>query len=252
MTERELEILVNFHKEGERLGPGSDQSTEQALDLTGIDLNKSLKIADLGCGTGAQTMVLAKKTKGQITAVDVFPEFLRKIETRALQNRLFDNIKTLACSMDNLPFKKHSFDLIWSEGAIYIMGFEKGINEWRQYIKPGGIFAVSEISWITDERPDEIHKYWNKAYPEMDSISNKLSLLEKNGYKPLAHFELPESCWIENYYNSIEKRLPAFKRKHPKNKDVDSFIMNELEEIKLYKTYKDYYSYVFYIARKDS
>ena len=250
MTVKEFEILVEFHKDGNRQGPGSDQITELALKSTGLDLKKKLNVADIGCGTGAQTLVLANKINGQITAIDIFPKFLQKLETRALENRLFDKIKTLACSMDNLPFNKHTFDLIWSEGAIYIMGFEKGIKEWRQFLKPGGVLAVSEISWITDERPREIQEYWKHAYTGIDGISNKLQILKDNGYNPLTHFVLPESCWIDNYYASIEKRLPDFKRKHPKDTDVDAFIINEQKEIQLYKTYKNYYGYVFYIAQK--
>jgi len=250
MTDRELEILVDFHKDGQRQGPGSDKITEQALKLTEIDLNRSLKVADIGCGSGAQTMILAKMIIGEITAIDLFPEFLEKLDIRALQNKLHKKIKTVACSMDQLPFQEQELDLIWSEGAIYIMGFEKGLKEWRKYLKTGGVLAVSEISWITDNRPNEIQKYWDQAYPEMDSIPNKLSQLKKNGYTPLAHFVLPQACWLDNYYDPIEERLPNIKRKNPKNKDVDAFIIQEQEEIRLYKKYKEYYSYVFYIARK--
>ena len=46
--------------------------------------------------------------------------------------------------MDNLPFQNEELDLIWSEGAIYNIGFERGMNEWNKYLKKGGFIAVSE------------------------------------------------------------------------------------------------------------
>ena len=39
----------------------------------------------------------------------------------------------LAASMEDLPFESSYFDLIWSEGAIYNIGFEKGIKTWKPF-----------------------------------------------------------------------------------------------------------------------
>ena len=114
------------------------------------------KIADIGCGTGGQAMVLAQNTQGTITGLDIFPGFIEKFNANAKKLGLQNRVKGIVGSMDNLPFQNEEFDLIWSEGAIYNIGFDRGINEWRRFLKKGGCIAVSEASWLTEKRPAEI------------------------------------------------------------------------------------------------
>lgn len=246
----EIELLVDFHKNAERQGPGSSFETIKALNLTGVDKNETLKIADIGCGSGSQTIALAQNTNGQITAVDLFPEFLEKLNSKAKKLGLNNKITTLKKSMEDLPFDNEEFDIIWSEGAIYNMGFKTGIKEWKNYIKKGGYLAVSEITWITNSRPDEIEEHWNNEYPEIDTASNKIKILEQNGFTPVGYFILPESSWIDNYYQPIEKRINDFLKKHHNSEIAKSIVDGEKEEIKKYKKYKNYFSYGFYIAKK--
>lgn len=246
----ELELLIDFHKEAKRQGPGSTADTLKALDLIEISKNKALKIADIGCGSGAQTITLAQNIKGQITAVDLFPEFLKKLDLKAEKKGLKNKIKTLKKSMDDLDFEKEEFDIIWSEGAIYIMGFEAGIKSWKKFLKPGGYLAVSEITWLSNSRPAEIEEYWQSEYPEIDTAANKFKILEKNGFSPVGYFVLPQSSWLDNYYSPIEARFEDFLKKHNNSKKAEKIVESTKEEIRLYKKYKEYLSYGFYIAKK--
>jgi len=246
----EMELLVDFHKDANRQGPGSSSETKKALSLIDFGKSNNLNVADIGCGTGAQTITIAENINGYITAVDLFPEFLEQLEIKAKDRGLHHRINTKACSMDNLPFADEEFDLIWSEGAIYILGFEKGVQEWRRFLKGKGFLAVTEISWITDSRPKEVEDYWLKEYPQIDTISNKIEQLESNGYYPTAHFILPEYCWIDNYYRPMQERIPDFLAKHKNSQPVRELMEAEKEEIRIYEKYKEYYSYVFYIAQK--
>jgi len=250
MSEQEMQLLVELHKDNERQGPGGEAETRKAFQLTGIDPNAPVKIADIGCGTGSQTITLARHTNAHITAVDIFPVFLEQLEQKVVQSGFSERINIVNASMDKLPFSEQEFDLIWSEGAIYIMGFEKGLRYWHKFLKPGGVIGVSEISWITDERPEELEQYWKAAYPEIDTIKNKLQVLEQSGYQALAHFVLPEHCWLENYYYPLEKRFSALMQKYAGDEAAINFLEQERQEIAHYKKYKSYYSYVFYIAKK--
>ena len=140
-----LELILEYHKGNERQGPGSEEATLKALSFIPY-LNEKTKILDIGCGSGGQTITLAKNTTAQITAVDMFPQFLETLMKNAEENNLIGRIVAEEMLMESLTFKENSFDVIWSEGAIYNIGFEKGLSLWRKYLKDNGYIAVSEIS----------------------------------------------------------------------------------------------------------
>lgn len=246
----DYQLLIDLHKSANRQGPGGDLETEKALDLSMIDRSKPLKIADIGCGTGASTLLLARLLKAQITAVDFLQDFLQILEARAENSGLSEKITPLCCSMDNLPFEDAEYDVIWSEGAIYNIGFERGVKDWNRYLKAGGLLVVSEITWITASRPLELQKYWDSEYPEIDLASSKMSVLEKNGYSPIGYFVLPEHCWLDNYYQPMQDSFKAFLNRNGNSEEARAIVEAENQEIELYKKYRTYYSYGVYVARK--
>ena len=246
----ELELLIDFYKNTKRQGPGSYLDTIQALNFMNINKDQELKIADIGCGSGGQTITLAQNIKGQITAIDLFPDFLEELNIKSAELGLQDRIKTITKSMEELPFDNDELDIIWSEGAIYNIGFEAGIKNWKKHLKSGGYLGVSEITWITNSRPKEIEDFWNAEYPEIDTASDKIKLLEGNGYSPVGYFVLSQTSWLENFYNPMEKRCSAFLEKHNNSEMARNVVEGHKEEIRNYKKYKDYYSYGFYIAKK--
>jgi len=152
--------------------------------------------------------------------------------------------------MDALPFGEAEFDAIWSEGAIYTIGFEKGVGLWRPHLKPGGILAVSELTWLTRERPRELQAHWEREYSEVATASAKLAILEQNGYSPVGYFVLPETCWLDNYYRPTEQRFAGFLEAHGDSEAARAVVDAERHEIALYERYKDYVGYGYYIARK--
>ena len=246
----ELELLIDFHKDADRQGPGSTADTLKALSFIDLPREKPLKVADIGCGTGAQTITLARQIAGHITAVDLFPEFLDQLNRRAQELGVQDKITTLEKSMDDLSFGTEEFDIIWSEGAIYNMGFAAGIRQWKPFLKPGGYLAVSEITWLTNRRPAEIEAHWNREYPEIDTAAGKMKVLEEHGFSPVGYFILPPASWIENYYRPMEARFAAFLDKHEHSEMAQAQVEADRDEIEKYQRFKDYFSYGFYVAQK--
>ncbi len=246
----DYQLLIDLHKRANRQGPGGDAETEKALGLAMIDRAGPLKIADVGSGTGASTLVLARLLDARITAVDFLQDFLDVLKERAEGMGVSEKVTTLCCSMDNLPFQDEEYDIIWSEGAIYNIGFEKGVKDWNRYLKAGGRLVVSEITWITDSRPSELQKYWEGEYPEIDVASSKMGVLEKNGYSPIGYFILPEHCWLENYYRPMQNSFTGFLNRNGNSGGAHAVVEVENREIELYEKYKSYYSYGVYIARK--
>jgi SAM-dependent methyltransferase len=243
-------LLIDLHSGAARLGPGGDAETERAVDLAGLDRSAPLKIADIGCGTGASTLLLARLLSARITAVDLMPEFLRTLEDRAADLGLSSRIATLACAMDDLPFEAEEFDVIWSEGAIYNMGFAKGVEEWNRYLKVGGLLVVSELIWRTSTRPAELQAFWDGEYPGIGPASAKIRTLEESGYSPVGHFVLPEHCWLENYYRPLQDRFAEFLQRNGNSEEARAIVAAEKREIEFFEKYNRYYGYGVFVARK--
>lgn len=244
-----VNLICDYFSMLDRQGPGSPEVSLKALGF--IDkLDSASRIADIGCGTGGQTMVLGQHTAGHITGIDLFPAFIDLFNRNAGVLGLSDRVKGVVGSMDDLPFAEEEFDLIWSEGAIYNIGFERGLREWRKYLKPGAFIAVTEATWFTDERPEEINTFWQEAYPGIDTLANKIAQMQGAGYVPVASFILPENCWTKHYYDQHDEAQEIFLGKYAGNKAAEGFIAYQRHEIELYEKYSDYYGYAFYIGKK--
>ena len=245
----DFKLIREYFSSIERQGPGSPEVTVRALSFIDNLTNES-KIADIGCGTGGQTMVLAEHTSGHITGIDLFADFIGIFNDNVRMKNLQNRVVGVVGSMDDLTFQNDGLDLIWSEGAIYNIGFERGIIEWRKFLKTGGFIAVSEASWFTERRPHEIDRFWKEAYPEIDTISNKIGQMQKAGYIPIAAFVLPEDCWTENFYVPQVTAQELFLKKYAGNIVAEDLVRNQQHEAELYNKYKEYYGYVFYIGKK--
>lgn len=246
--EIDFTFIGEFFKGFERQGPGSEEATVSALQLASA-LNKNVHIVDIGCGTGGQTFLLAKHTKGTIEAIDLMPSFIESMRNKVNESPYINRISITEGSMFELPYRKEEFDLIWAEGSIYHIGYQKGLKEFRKYLKPGGMIAVSEASWFSEEQPEEIFRFWNDNYPEINTIGNKVKQMEKAGYKCVAHFILPEECWW-NYFNPQIEKIKTFDKQYSDNEEALELISQIESEIELYRKYKEHYGYVFYIGQK--
>lgn len=244
-------LMMDLHRDGNRQGPGSDAETLRALELARIDRAGELRVADIGCGTGASTLVLARNLpRAAITAVDLFPEFLAVLAANAEREGVADRIETRAESMDALAFAEGSLDLIWSEGAIYNIGFATGVAAWGPFLRSGGVLAVSEITWLRPDPPDEIRDHWNTEYPEIATMPAKARILEDAGYDLLGYLTLPVDAWLREYYEPTEARIPAFLARNASTPEAEEIVAMERQEIDLYRRYREYVSYGFYVARK--
>ena len=89
------ELLIDLHKMNKRQGPGGDAQTLKALQLSGLMTStQSMQIADIGCGTGASTLVLAENLNASITAIDLFQDFLDILNANAQKRGFADKITT--------------------------------------------------------------------------------------------------------------------------------------------------------------
>ncbi|MCK4239944.1 MAG: class I SAM-dependent methyltransferase, partial [Candidatus Lokiarchaeota archaeon] len=185
----------------------------------------------------------------KIMALDTHQPFLDELNYRAKSESVQDKIETVNRSMFSLDFKDDFFDIIWSEGAIYIFGFGKGLKEWRRFLKKGGYFVISELSWLKQNQPEEVKGFWNEYYPSIKLIEKNIRIIKNLGFNFLHNFTIPESGWWDDYYIPLENRINLLRKKYKGNIEANKVLDQELEEIFLYKKYSEYYGYVFYIIQ---
>ncbi len=245
------EVFFEVHSNLPREGPGDNESTKKAYAML-KGLPEKPRILDIGCGPGMQTLTLAKISNGEITAVDNHQPFLDELKNTMKKEGIADQITVAKGDMNSLDYENESFDIVWCEGAIFIIGFEKGLNEWKKLLKPNGYLVVSEMAWIQPNPPEENKKYLTEAYPPIKTISGNLAAIEKAGYKIISHFVLPKEGWWTHYYTPIEEKLPSMKLKYKDNQDAMAYLASEELEISMFRKYSDYYGYVFFIMQKEN
>jgi SAM-dependent methyltransferase len=232
-----------------RQGPGDERSTKRAFQML-AELCEWPEILDVGCGTGAQTLVLAKLSSGNITALDNHAPFIDTLKRKAHRAGLEIKIHCVVGDMAAMSFRVGSYDVIWSEGAANIMGFAVALKSWKALIRPKGYLVVSELVWFETETPQEIKDYFAEAYPDMKYHKDIYSIVESAGYEMIGYFPLPSKSWWTDYYAPAEKKLAEMRCKYQANKDTQSIFDSFQLEIDMRRKYSEYYGYGFYIMRK--
>ena len=243
-----MDIFFEVHCDLPREGPGDNASTRKAYSLL-KGLPPRPHILDIGCGPGMQTVELAKISGGTIVAVDTHLPFLEALRGSAAAEGVADRINIQQASMFDLQFPEQSFDLLWCEGAIFIIGFGEGLRTWKRLLKEDGYIAVTELSWIKANPPAEIVAYWKENYPGIRTIAENLQTAADVGYSVVEHFTLPDSSWWDNYYHPIEKRIAMLREKYRGNGTLQKDLNGHQEEVEMFRKYSEWYGYVFYVLK---
>jgi SAM-dependent methyltransferase len=231
-----------------RAGPGTNALTRRALELM-TELPESPRILDVGCGPGMQTIELLRATSGTVVALDLLTEMIARVRAGAEGAGVSDRLEALQQDMNEMSFPASSFDVVWSEGAIYFLGFEAGLRKVRPFVRPGGYVAVSEAVWLKPNPPPEVVEFWAE-YPEIDFVPEKLTVIERVGYEPTGHFVMPPSAWSEHYYDPMETRIAEKKLDWRGIPTAEAVLGEARKEISVFRRYSDYFSYAFFVMRK--
>ena len=231
-----------------RLGPGSRRTSLRALDLAG-PLPQNPQILEVGCGEGTVAILLAEATGGTVTALDLYPHLLETLRIRARDRGLEDRILPVQGDMAALPFPDRSFDLLWCEGAAYILGVDRALKEWRRVLRPGGRIALSDAVWTQDPPPEEAKAFWGREYPGMRTREDLLDLFRSEGYAALEAFDQPDEDWWEDFYAPLEQRLPPLRERYREEPEALEMLADIQGEIDLRRRWPGAYGYVFVVGR---
>lgn len=232
-----------------RQGPGDSASTLRALSMV-PPLGPDDRVLDLGCGTGAQTLVLARHCKARILAIDDHAPFIEELFRNTQAGGLSLRVEARVADMKQLDLPDEQFELLWSEGALFVTGFEAGLQLFRRLLKPGGHFAATEATWLTDRAPPECRAFWQRVYPAISDVAGNLEAIRRSGYSPVGHFVLPASAWLNEYYAPLERNLAQFRLRYAGNAEATGLADHLAEEIDMFKKHHEHYGYVFYVMRR--
>ncbi len=238
-----------------RLGPGDEASTLKALNLLGVvgprhkDATRPAKILDVGCGNGTQTIVLARHLQGPILAVDSHQPFLDELQRRARAAGVSDRIQVALRDMRSLNPSDGPFDLVWSESALFVMGFREGLAACQSLLAPGGGLAVSEMCWLRPDPPAECQEFFALAYPALADLETNLTAARDLGLEIVGHFPQQESAWWE-LYHPLEERLRCLRPQCAAAPENLMLVDQIQKEIDLYRRYSAYYGNAFFVMRR--
>ena len=246
----ETPFIFTMHEGLPRQGPGSNECTRKAFSML-ADLPARPEILDIGCGTGMQTVELARTCPGcRITAVDIHQPYLDDLVCRAASAGVGDRITAVRASMDDLPFPGASFDVLWAEGSIFVIGVMEGLTSWKRLLRPGGYLCLTEAVWFTEHPSPETAAFWNECYPAITTVRENCATAEAAGYGVVATFPLPSSAWWDDYYTPVLKRIEDLRPTVAGNLEAEALIAFEEREIAVHREHADEYGYEFFILQK--
>jgi len=186
-------------------------------------------ILDIGCGSGISTLELANLCNGEIIGIDIDQPALNRCNNNITKAKLNDRVRVLYCSMFDMDFPDESFDIIWSEGSIYAIGFERGLREWRRLLKRVGYMVIHD---------------------EKGNVSEKLEQISSYGYELLGYFKLNEETWWTEYFAPLEQLIGEFHTKRSSDPEIIKELNRAQEEVDFYKRYPECNSSVCFVIKK--
>jgi predicted N-acetyltransferase YhbS/SAM-dependent methyltransferase len=236
-----LAAFEALHRGLPRQGPGSDATTRTLLQMA-RPLPERPRTLDLGCGPGRSALLLAAEAGAQVTAVDLHQPFLDELQAAAAARGL-TSIRTLRCSMLELPFAPGTFDLIWVEGAVYNVGFDRGLAYWRRLLAPGGALVVTECEWSTAAPSAAARAFWDGHY-DLRRTEQNVAAARALGYTVEASYRLPDSDWFDEYYTPLAQRVASGDPAYAAAAGAT------LEEIEMRRRNGDDYQYTGHVLRR--
>jgi ubiquinone/menaquinone biosynthesis C-methylase UbiE len=186
------------------------------------------RILDIGCGSGVPTLELARISDGEITGIDIDKAALSRLEEKAKKADLGHKVQVICGSLKNMDFPEASFDILWAEGSIFVIGFTQAIKTWKRFLKSGGYLVVHDA---------------------VGNLEHKKRHVALAGYQLMDWFILGKEVWWHTYYEALDKQVRQIRQHHPTDPELLTALDNAEEEIQGYSKHPDRYQSVYLIMR---
>jgi SAM-dependent methyltransferase len=206
-------------------------------------------VLDVGCGPGGPTLKLARLSGGRVTGLDTSRRDLARLTKRARAENLSDRVCGVHGSMMDMTFPRHSFDIVWSEGSIFVIGFERGLREWRWLVRPGGCLVVHDMCWLRPDPPREIAEYWRALYPGINTVDGSIAVVDTCDYDLIGWFTLPEDAWWDLYYGPLQDRVDVLRHKYAGDDSSLGVLEREQRDIDLYRRHRRWYGSAYFVMQ---
>lgn len=243
------DIFFEVYENLPRQGPGNRMCAARALDFCS-ELRLSPTILDLGCGVGGQTILLAELTPGSIVAIDNHAPCIERLQATIRERGLLHRVRAIVGDMANPEQPLESFDLIWSEGALYSIGLRNALHVCHGLLRPGGYLAFTDAVWRKENPPLEVKAGFDFDYPTMGWLNDDVSAIQDAGFELVGHFTLPDEAWWENFYTPMEIQIAELRGKYNNDVRVMDILDQLAEEPAMHRRYSDFYAYEFFVARR--
>jgi ubiquinone/menaquinone biosynthesis C-methylase UbiE len=187
------------------------------------------RILDVGCGSGFPTMELARLTNGEVIGMDIDRELLNKFRQQVVEAGVSDRVKVLECSITEMQFPDASFDIIWAEGSIYVIGFRRALQEWKHFLAPDGFMGLHD---------------------ERGNVGEKLAQIADCGYELIGHFILDQDVWWKEYFSPLEKLINEAQARYADNPGVRESLSKAREELDMFRNYPQRNCSAFFIMKR--
>lgn len=193
---------------------------------------------------------LAKLSDGEVIGLDTDQPALDELSAKIAAEGLADRVRVVNTSMGEMHFKEGSFDLIWAEASVHVVGFDAGLHGWRRFLKPSGFLVIHEMVWLRPDPPREYADYWRSISFRIATIPEYLARIPVHGYDLIGQFALPGDFWWQDYYAPLERMIREHSAKHPADRGILGALERQQREVDLYKKHRGWFGSAFFVMRK--
>jgi ubiquinone/menaquinone biosynthesis C-methylase UbiE len=210
------------------------------------------RILDVGCGHGEPTLQLAELSQGVVVGLDIDRGALTSFALKIAERDLTERVHPVLGSLLEMGFRDEAFDILWAEGSIFAIGFERGLKAWKRLIKLGGHMVVHEAVWLRPNPPRQIHDEMMARFGRIRMVQENVELIPACGYDAIGHFALPEDAWWRIYYGPLQERVQVLRREHANDPDALEALAREQREIDRFKKSQQWFGSAYFVMQKSA